>query len=66
MVEVAFVVEKDGSLSDFKVKKDLNYGTGEAAVNVLKKYPKKWNPGVQNGRNVRVAYTMPIRLNTVK
>ncbi|MBP3943493.1 TonB family protein [Sphingobacteriaceae bacterium WQ 2009] len=64
VVEVAFVVEKDGSLTDINVKRDLSYGTGQAAVALLKK-AKKWKPGIQNGRPVRVAYTLPIRLNTI-
>lgn len=61
-VQVSFVVEKDGSLTDVKVIRDLSYGTGQAAINLLKK-AKKWNAGIQNGRPVRVAYTLPIRLN---
>lgn len=61
-VLVSFVVERDGSLTDIKVGRDLSYGTGDAAVKMLQKAPK-WTPGVQNGRPVRVAYTLPIRLN---
>lgn len=59
---VSFVVERDGSLTDMKVTEDLGYGTGEAAIRVLEE-GSKWSPGVQNGRSVRVAYTLPIRLN---
>lgn len=61
-VQVSFVVEKDGSLTDVKVLRDLSYGTGQAAINLLKK-AKKWSPGIQNGRPVRVAYTLPIKLD---
>lgn len=61
-VQISFVVERDGSLTDLKVVKDLKFGTGEAAVKMLQKAPK-WSPGIQNGRPVRVAYTLPIRLN---
>jgi len=61
-VQVSFVVEKDGSLTDVKVLRDLSYGTGQAAQNMLKK-AKKWSPGIQNGRPVRVAYTLPIKLD---
>lgn len=59
---MSFVVEKDGSLTDIKVLRDLGMGTGEEAVRLLKKAPK-WSPGVQNGRPVRVQYTLPIMLN---
>jgi len=62
VVQVSFVVERDGSLTDIKIVRDLKYGTGEAAVKLLSK-ADKWAPGVQNGRPVRVAYTLPIRLN---
>ncbi|MGE8290788.1 MAG: energy transducer TonB [Sphingobacterium sp.] len=62
VIEVSFVVERDGSLTDIAVKRDMNFGTGEAAINLLKK-AKKWRAGVQNGRTVRVAYTLPIRLS---
>lgn len=61
-VELTFVVERDGSLTDIKVLRDLGYGTGQAAVNLLKK-SRKWSPGVQNGRAVRVQYKLPISLN---
>ncbi|WP_436832919.1 TonB family protein [Parapedobacter sp. DT-150] len=61
-VQVSFVVEKDGSLTDIKLVRDLKYGTGEAAIRLLQR-SSKWSPGIQNGRPVRVAYTLPIRLN---
>jgi len=44
------------------VLRDLSYGTGQAAVTVLKK-AKPWNPGIQNGRPVRVQYQLPISLS---
>ncbi len=58
-VFLQFVVEKDGSLTDIKVVRGIGGGCDEEAVRVLKSSPK-WNPGVQNGRNVRVSYTIPI------
>lgn len=60
-VYVQFVVEKDGSLTDIKVVRDIGYGTGAEAIRVLKKSPK-WKPGVQNGRPVRVLYSLPISI----
>lgn len=62
-VYMQFVVEKDGSLTDIKVARDLGMGTGQEAIRVLKRMPK-WEPGIQNGRPVRVAYTLPIALST--
>jgi len=62
-VYVTFVVEKDGSLTDIKVLRDIGYGTGKEAMRVLAKCPR-WNPGVQNGKPVRVLYSLPITIQT--
>lgn len=56
---VQFVVEKDGSLTDIKVMRDLGYGTGQEAVRVLSKCPK-WIPGEVQGQKVKVLYSLPI------
>jgi protein TonB len=62
-VYVTFVVEKDGSLTDIKVLRDIGYGTGKEAIRVLSKCPR-WNPGIQNGKPVRVLYSLPIQIQT--
>ncbi|RYU86961.1 TonB family protein [Mucilaginibacter terrigena] len=56
---LTFVVETDGSLTDIKVLRALGSGTDEEAVRVLKASPK-WVPGIQNGRKVRVQYSVPV------
>ncbi len=61
-VILQFVVEKDGSLSNIAALRDPGNGLGEEAIRVLKLAPK-WKPGVQNGRNVRVQYTIPVNFN---
>lgn len=60
-VVLQFIVERDGSLTSIKIIRDLKFGTGEEAVRLLMASPK-WTPGIQNGRTVRVAYTLPIGL----
>ena len=60
---VTFIVEKDGSITDVKVLRDIGYGTGEEAVRVLQKC-KNWIPGEQDGRKVRVLYSLPIVIQT--
>lgn len=64
-VIVQFVVEKDGSLGDIKVLRDVGYGTGEEAKRVLSNSPK-WKPGTQKGVAVRVLYSLPINVDTTK
>lgn len=64
-VFVTFVVEKDGSLTDIKVVRDIGYGTGKEAIRVLKSCPR-WNPGEQNGKKVRVLYSLPISIQSAE
>lgn len=58
-VFVSFVVEKDGSISNVTVLKGIGAGCDQEAMRVIKKSPK-WNPGKQNGQNVRVRYNIPL------
>jgi len=58
-VDVNYIVEKDGTLSDIKVTKDLGYGTGAEAIRILKKSPK-WIPGTHDHKLVRVLYYLSI------
>ncbi len=50
-VKVSFIVKKDGSISNIEVLKNPGYGTAEEVVRIIKKCPK-WNPGIQNGKEV--------------
>lgn len=54
-----FIIEKDGSLSDIKVLRDIGFGTGEELIRVLKLSPK-WKPGKQKGKEVRTLYSIVI------
>jgi TonB family protein len=58
-VYLTFVVEKDGILSNIKVARGIGSGCDEEAMRVLAISPK-WTPGMQNGKVVRVSYTVPI------
>ncbi|MEM9326789.1 MAG: energy transducer TonB [Bacteroidota bacterium] len=58
-VFVQFVVEKDGSLTNFVVVKGIGNGCDEEAIRVLSGAPN-WSPGKQRGIPVRVYKTLPI------
>lgn len=58
-VFVQFIVEQDGSLSNLIVLRAPSETLGNEAVRVLGLSPK-WTPGYQNGKTVRVMYTVPI------
>ncbi|MGI4727561.1 MAG: energy transducer TonB [Janthinobacterium lividum] len=58
-VYMSFIVEKDGRITDIQVSRPAGHGFDEEAKRVLKLAPV-WSPGIQNGKPVRVRYTMPI------
>jgi len=58
-VTVKFVVNEDGEVSDVQVVKGIGGGCDEEAKRVVQKMPK-WKPGKQNGRPVKVYFTLPI------
>lgn len=59
-VFVKFAVEKDGSIQDIYVLKNIYPSLDNEAISTIKKTSKKWNPGKQRGMLVRVYFTMPI------
>lgn len=65
-VFLSYVVEKDGTLNDVQLAgKLLGSGTDEEAVRVLKLSPR-WNPGLVDGKPVRVKYHIPISFSLSK
>ena len=63
-VVLQFVVDKDGSIADAKIVRDIGAGCGTAAelvVNGMNSMGQKWIPGKQRGRPVRVLYTLPVK-----
>ena len=57
---VAFVIEKDGTMTDIRVLRNPGYGLDKEAIRVLKTLKTKWEPGIMNGKPVRTAYNLPI------
>ncbi|MEN2414218.1 energy transducer TonB [Flavobacterium mesophilum] len=60
-IRVTFIVQKDGSLTDMQIVKDLGYGTGEEALRVLR-LSQKWIPGKLNGQVVAAKFHLPISI----
>lgn len=59
-VTVQFVVEKNGSISNVKVIRGKDPSLDREAVRVVSSMPR-WTPGKQNGKPVRVSYTVPVK-----
>lgn len=60
MTVVKFIVEKDGSISNINLVRDIGGGCGAEAKRLLENMPK-WTVGRKNGQPVRVQLTMPVR-----
>lgn len=58
-VVLTFVIEKNGAITDVKILKGIGFGCDEEAIRVVKAMPP-WKPGLQNGKPVRVKYTLPL------
>ena len=62
-VVTTFTVEKDGSITDAKIVRSQGKAFDNEALRVINGMPK-WIPGTQNGKAVRVKYTLPITFST--
>lgn len=58
-VIVQFVIEKDGTPTEFKVLRSVDPDLDAEALRVLQTMPK-WKPGMQRGKIVRVKFTVPV------
>lgn len=58
-VIIQFVVEKNGSITDINVARSVDPYLDKEAVRVIKSMPN-WIPGKQNGKAVRVKFTVPV------
>lgn len=61
-VMVSFIVEKDGSLSNFTIVKSPSATMNEEAIRVIK-LTAPWIPGYARGKPVRAYLTMPINFS---
>ncbi len=64
-VEIQFVVEKDGSLSNVSAINGIGAGCDDEAVRAVKN-ASAFNPGMQRGSPVRVQMVLPIHFSLTK
>ena len=58
-VIVRFIVETDGSVTIYKINRDVNEELAAEAIRLVNMMPK-WKPGMEGPKPVRVLYTLPI------
>jgi len=59
-VVITFVVEKDGTITDAQIARDIGAQCGQEALRVVNQMPV-WIPGKQRGRPVRVQFNLPVK-----
>lgn len=62
-VNVSFVIETDGTMTDIQVREKTNSIIAKEAIRVLKSLKKKWTPGIKDGQPVRTQFTLPIAVS---
>lgn len=61
-VIMAFVIERDGSMTDIKAVRSSDKNLEREAIRVLKNLKVKWEPGYKDGEKVRTQYLLPIKV----
>ncbi|MBC6994973.1 TonB family protein [Lewinella lacunae] len=64
LVVIQFVVEKDGTITDAKIMRDIGVGYGQSALEVVQSMNDngiRWIPGKQGSQPVRVEYNLPVK-----
>ena len=59
-VYVGFVVNSMGKVENIRILRGIRADLDSASVDVIKKVGD-WKPGILNGKNVTVSYTLPVR-----
>ena len=63
-VFTTFVVDKDGKVINVQILRGVHPVIDEAVLEVIKNSPK-WEPGMNNGRLVKVKYTIAIKFELI-
>jgi len=58
-VIIAFTIDENGNVSNYKIKKRIGGGCDEEALRITKLITGDWLPGMLNGKPVKVEFEMP-------
>lgn len=64
-VFISFVIDKDGSLSDFEIKRSVHPALDAEALRVLRLMPN-WITNKENEHPARTIWTMPVKFKLTK
>lgn len=61
IIYASFIVNVDGSCSDFKIRRGISEQLDQEVLRVLKLMPK-WNPALECDKPVRCRVTVPVKI----
>ena len=61
-VYVTFVIERDGSVADVRILRDIGGGCGEAVVEAVRNMPR-WKPATLRGKPIRTQFNLPVNFS---
>ncbi len=61
-VNLSFVVDKNGQVSEIAVIDGIGYGSEDAVLEAFKQIKVKWMPGLKDNDKVNVKMTLPFKL----
>lgn len=56
---LTFIVERNGMVTDVKIKQGIEKELNLAVMKILRESPR-WIPGTEGGKTIRVQYVLPI------
>jgi protein TonB len=59
-VVIAFIVDENGNVSNYKIKKRIGGGCDEEALRIAELIKGEWLPGMLSGKPVKVEYELPL------
>jgi len=59
-VNVSFIIEEDGRVSNVRIINGIGGGCDEEAMRVILSMPA-WDPAIQNGQPVKVLFNLPVK-----
>lgn len=62
-IYLSFVLDKEGNPINFRILRDLGYGTGQEGIKAVASYGK-WIPGKMRGIPTKVMYSLPISIQS--
>ena len=61
-VYVSFIIDESGTVTNVKLARGVDPALDKEAIRIVSDMPK-WKPGSNDGKNVKISYTIPVNFN---